>query len=214
MCGRYALHSSPEVLRLQFGLDSVPEFPARYNIAPAASALIVRHGGASLARWGLIPRWAEDPSIGLKLNSARAETLSVKASFRDAYNRRRCLIPANGFYEWKREGAVKQPYYIHPDGAELFAFAGLWETWQGIETFTVITTQANLKMSSIHDRMPVIISPKQYAGWLHGEEGLLRPAAESTICHYPVSVEVNQAANESPALIVPLESEIQKSIFD
>jgi putative SOS response-associated peptidase YedK len=214
MCGRYSLHSNSDVIALQFGLQSVPELAPRYNIAPAAQVLIVKQDGAAIARWGLIPRWAKDPAIGMKLNNARAETLNQKASFRDAYFRRRCLIPASGFYEWKREGELKQPYYIHPAATELFAFAGLWDTWQDIDTFTVITTGANVAMGSIHDRMPVIIAPEQYAGWLHGEEGLLRPAPERSIRCYPVSVAVNRAANESPALIAPLESEVQKSMFD
>jgi putative SOS response-associated peptidase YedK len=204
MCGRYALHSNPDVVALQFGLESVPDFAPRYNIAPTAEALIVKRDGAALARWGFKG----------KMNNARAETLSERAAFREAYLRRRCLVPANGFYEWKREGVVKQPYYIHPAGAELFAFAALWETWRGIDTCTVITTGANATMRSIHDRMPVIIAPDHYAGWLHGEDGLLRPAAEDAIHCYPVSVAVNHAANESPALIAPLRSEVQRSIFD
>ena len=214
MCGRYSLHSNPEVIALQFGLESVPDIAPRYNIAPTADVLVVKPEGAAIARWGLIPRWADDPAIGLKLNNARAETLSGKASFRNAYFRRRCLIPANGFYEWKREGALKQPYYIHPANDELFAFAGLWEKWRDIDTCTVITTEANVTMGSIHDRMPVIIAREHYAGWLHGEEGLLRPPAAAAIRFYPVSPAVNQAANESPALIAPLASRVQKSIFD
>jgi len=204
MCGRYALHSSPGVVALQFGLERVPQFAPRYNIAPTAQVLIVKPEGAALARWGFKGQ----------MHNARAETLSLKLSFRDAYRRRRCLIPANGFYEWKREGALKQPYYVHPAGTELFAFAGLWEIWQDIETCTVITTEANLAMRSIHDRMPVIVAPEHYAGWLYGEDGLLRPAAESALGCYPVSPAVNRAANESPALIAPLGSEIQKGIFD
>ena len=214
MCGRYSLHSNPDVIALQFGLESVPDFAPRYNIAPAAEVLVVKPEGASIARWGLIPRWAKDPTIGLKLNNARAETLSAKGSFRDAYFRRRCLIPANGFYEWKRAGQLKQPYYIRPANDELFAFAGLWETWQGVDTCTVITTEANITMASIHDRMPVIVSREQYAGWLHGEEGLLRPPAPGAIRCYPVSLDVNRSATESPELIAPLPSEIQKSIFN
>lgn len=204
MCGRYSLHSNPQVVALQFGLDAVPDFAPRYNIAPAASALIVRREGGALAHWGLKG----------SLHNARAETLGVKLSFRDAYHRRRCLIPANGFYEWKREGTLKQPYYIHPAQRELFAFAGLWERWQGRDTFTVITIEANFAMRAIHDRMPVIIAPEHYAGWLHGEEGLLRPAPHNAMRSYPVSAAVNRAANESPALIAPLDSEIQKSLFN
>lgn len=214
MCGRYALHSSPDVVALQFGLDSPPEFTPRYNIAPAAELLIVKRDGAALARWGLVPRWAGDSSIGAKLTNARAETLSQKHSFRDAYHRRRCLIPANGFYEWRRQGTLSQPYYVHPADGELFAFAGLWDSWRGTETCTIVTTQANATMRSIHERMPVIIAAEHYAGWLHGEEGLLRPAPAGAIRCYPVSAAVDRAANGSPALIAPLGSEVQKSIFD
>ena len=195
MCGRYALHSAPEVVALQFGLAHVPEFAPRYNIAPAASALVVRPEGAALARWGL---------KGNRHN-ARAETLAAKPSLR-----RRCLVPANGFYEWKREGAFSQPFYVHPAAAALFAFAGLWED----QRFAVITTEANRLIGAIHDRMPVIIAPEQYAGWLHGEEGLLRPAPHGAVRCYPVSAAVNRASSESPALIAPLESAVQKSLFD
>jgi len=196
MCGRYALHSSPEVVALQFGLESLPDFAPRYNIEPITPVLIVKRDGAGLARWGLVPRWSRDASIGAKLINARAETLSEKHSFRDAYHRRRCLIPANGFYEWQRQGAFKQPYCIHPADGELFAFAGLWETWRGSDTCTIVTTEANATLRSIHDRMPVIIAPGHYAGWLHGEEGLLRPAPAGAIRCYP------------------MRSEVQKSIFD
>lgn len=197
MCGRYALHSDPDVVRLQFGLDSLPAFAPGDNIAPTAQVLIVKREGAALARWGLVPRWSSDPAIGAKLINARAETLGVKASFRDAYRRRRCLIPANGFYEWKRQGDVKQPYYVQPADDELFAFAGLWDTWRDSDSCTIITTEANLTMRAVHDRMPVIVAREHYAGWLHGEEGLLRPAPAGTI-----------------RLVAPERSELQKSLFD
>lgn len=196
MCGRYSLHSNPEAVRLQFGLDSAPDFAPRHDIAPMTPVLIVRRNGAALARWGLVPRWSSDAAIGVKLINARAETLGAKPSFRDAYHRRRCLIPANGFYEWKRQGGLKQPYYVHPSHGELFAFAGLWETWRGTATCTIVTTQANATMRSIHERMPVIIAREHYAGWLHGEEGLLRPPPAGAI------------------RCAPLRSEPQKSLFD
>ena len=118
MCGRYALHSNPEVVALMFGLSEVPAYQPRYNIAPASQVLVIRQAGAmrgaALVRWGLVPRWAKDPSIGASMNNARAETVAEKPSFREAYRKRRCLIPANGFYEWKLEHGGKQPYYIHP----------------------------------------------------------------------------------------------------
>ena len=196
MCGRYALQSNSEVVALQFGLESLPDFAPRNDIAPMAPVLIVKREGAALARWGLVPRWSQDAAIGPKLINARAETLAAKHSFRNAYHRRRCLVPASGFYEWKREGKLKQRFYIPPADGELFAFAGLWDTWRGMESCTIVTTEANAAMRSIHERMPVIVAREHYAGWLHGEEGLLRPPPAGAIrCH-------------------PMHSEVQKSLFD
>jgi putative SOS response-associated peptidase YedK len=189
MCARYSLHSSPQVLALQFALDSVPAFAPRHDIAPGASTLIVRPQGAALAHWGL--------KSGVHI--ARAETLPVKLSLREAYHRRRCLIPANGFYEWKGEGASREPYYVRPAGRELFAFAGLWERSQGVESFCVISVEANFAMRAVHERMPVIISPEHYAGWLHGEEGLLRPAPHNAIRCEPLA---------------ELDSDIQRSVLN
>ncbi len=197
MCGRYALHSSPEVVALEFGLDALPEFAPRRDVAPTTPVLVVKRDGSALVRWGFVPRWSSDAAIGAKLINARAETLSAKASFRDAYRRRRCLIPANGFYEWKREGRLAQPYYVRPADGELFAFAGLWDTWRDTETCAIITTEANATMRALHDRMPVIVAREHYAGWLHGEEGLLRPAPAETIRVLP-----------------PERSELQESLFD
>src|ERR1035437_7438553 len=136
MCGRYSLHTSPEVIALYFKLGLVPEFAPRYNIPPSSKVLIVREDNeqgrvADLYRWGLIPSWAKDPAIGNKLANARGETVAEKPSFRNAFKRWRCLIPASGFYEWKALKGRKQPYYIYPKGADLFAFAGLTERWNG-----------------------------------------------------------------------------------
>jgi putative SOS response-associated peptidase YedK len=203
MCGRYALHSNPEVVALLFGLTEVPDYPPRYNIAPTAQVLVIREGGAAMVRWGLVPRWAKDPSMGAKMNNARAETVAEKPSFREAYRKRRCLIPANGFFEWKAEGSVKQPYYIRPSGGALFAFAGLWEQWNDLQTCAVITTEANEKMAAVHERMPVIVSPAEYADWMGGKEGLLRPCPDSAIDVQRVSRTVNNARNEGPGLIEP-----------
>lgn len=204
MCGRYALHASPQVVALQFGLEQVPAFAPCYNIAPGAAALIVKPAGACLAHWGFKGT----------MHNARAETLAVKLSFRAAYHRRRCLVPASGFYEWKRAGTISQPYYVQPSGRPLFAFAGLWETWDDRQAFTLVTTEANATLRAVHDRMPLIIAPEHYAGWLHGEEGLLRPAPPGAIRCHPVSPAVNRAGLDSPALITPLGSEIQRGIFD
>jgi putative SOS response-associated peptidase YedK len=203
MCGRYSLHSNPEVVALLFGLSEIPAYPPRYNIAPTAQVLIIRQNGAAMVRWGLVPRWAKDPSIGAKMNSARAETVAEKPSFREAYRQRRCLIPANGFYEWKAEGGARQPYYVYPSGGALFAFAGLWEQWNDLQTCAIVTTEANEKMAAVHERMPVIVSPAEYSAWLSGEEGLLRPCPAPTIDIRRVSRAVNNARNENPGLIEP-----------
>jgi putative SOS response-associated peptidase YedK len=203
MCGRYALHSSPEVVALAFGLSEVPAFAPRYNIAPASQVLVVRDGGAAFLRWGLVPRWAKDPAIGARMNNARAETVAEKPSFREAFRKRRCLIPANGFYEWKLEAGRKQPYYIHPTGGALFAFAGLWEQWNELQTCAVITTEANASMAAVHERMPVIVSPAEYSAWLAGGEIALRPCPDAAIAIHRVSRAVNNARNEDPRLIEP-----------
>jgi putative SOS response-associated peptidase YedK len=206
MCGRYALHSNPEVVALLFGLSEVPAYLPRYNIAPTSQVLIIRQNEAAMVRWGLVPRWAKDPSMGAKMNNARAETVAEKPSFREAYRKRRCLIPASGFYEWKLEGGKKQPYYIYPSGGALFAFAGLWEQWQDLQTCAIITTDANEKMAAIADRMPVIVSPAEYSAWLAGGEGLLHPCPGSAIDIHRVSRAVNNARNEDARLIEPDDS--------
>jgi putative SOS response-associated peptidase YedK len=201
MCGRYSLHSNPDVIALQFGLDRVPQFVPRYNIAPDMDVLIVRRDGASTARWSQ------------RLKNLRAETVAERPAFRDAYLRRRCLVPANGFYEWKRTGA-KQPWYIRPANDELFAFAALWDKRGELESCSVLTAAANSAVAPIHDRMPVLIAREDYGRWLQGEEGLLRSAPQSALRCYPVGYAVNRAANDSAALIAPLASEIQKGFFD
>src|SRR5688572_31297860 len=212
MCGRYSLHANPEVVSLLFGLSGVPAYQPRYNIAPTMPVLIVREDGAArvsvMVKWGLVPYWAKDPSMGARMNNARAETVATKPSFRDAYRERRCLIPANGFYEWKLENGVKQPYYVYPSGGALFAFAGLWEQWQDLQTCTIITTEANGKMAAVHERMPVIVSPAEYSAWLSGEtyRGVaLLPCPDSAIDIRRVSRAVNNARNEDPRLIEPEE---------
>ena len=203
MCGRYALHSNPEVVALLFGLSEVPAYTPRYNIAPSAQVLIVRQHEAAMVRWGLVPRWAKDPSVGARKNNARAETITQKPSFREAYRKRRCLIPANGFYEWKLENGLKQPYYIYPSGGALFAFAGLWEQWNDLQTCTVITTDSNDKMAAVADRMPVIVSPAEYSNWLSGNEIPLRACPDTAIDIRRVSRAVNNARNDDPRLIEP-----------
>ncbi len=205
MCGRFALHAHPDVVSLQFGLSSLPIFEARYNIAPAARILVVRRDEAaafaSHALWGLVPGWAKLPSLTAKLHQARAETVAEKPAFRDAYRARRCLIPANGFYEWRSEGGARQPYYVHPAKDELFAFAGLWEQWRDLQSCTIVTTGANAKMAAVHGRMPVIVAPGNYAAWLAGAEVSLRPCPEDAIAIRRVGRAVNNARNDAASLL-------------
>ena len=193
MCGRYALHASPEVVALQFGLVEVPQFQPHYNIAPAANALVVRDRRGSLARWGLRG----------KLVNLRAET--VESKFRSSS---RCLVPASGFYEWKTEARRKQPYYFFPADGPLLALAAVYEE----STFSLITTEPNATLRGIHDRMPVIVARGDYAAWLAGAHGLLRPAPDEALQAHPVSMAVNQAANDSPKLIEPVE--LARGLFD
>ena len=193
MCGRYALHAHPDVVALQFGLDAVLDFAPRYNIAPATDILIVRDNRASLARWGLRGRFI----------NLRAET--VQSKFRQSG---RCLVPASGFYEWKQEGRRKQPYYFFPQHEPLFGFAALWEKG----SCSLITTDANAKLRSIHDRMPLILEKDQYQKWLAGDAGLLQSAPQAAIVAHTVGMAVNQAANDSPALVEPVE--LAPGLFD
>lgn len=193
MCGRYALHANPDVVALQFGLDSMPEFRRSYNIAPAAEILIVKPGKASLARWGLRGKFV----------NLRAET--VRAKFRASG---RCLVPASGFYEWKTEGRREQPYYFYPRHEPLFAFAALWER----DTCSLITTEPNAVVRKVHDRMPLIVGRESYAAWFAGDGSLLDSVPEVEMISRPVSVAVNQAANDSPRLIEPVE--LARGLFD
>lgn len=177
MCGRFTLTQSAEEITEFFGLSEVLELTPRYNIAPSQLiAAIIQDKGSQenklkWMRWGLIPSWAKDTRIGYKLINARSETLTEKPSFRNAFKHRRCLIIADGFYEWQKQEKHKQPYYIQLRDKQPFAFAGLWETWQqedekAIISCTIITTEANALMQPIHDRMPVILSPDVYEQWL------------------------------------------------
>jgi putative SOS response-associated peptidase YedK len=207
MCGRFTLAQSPEAVARAFGLDAVPNFPPRYNIAPSQPVgVIVRGQNASkpefrLMGWGLIPFWAKDPSIGAKLINARSETVTEKPSFRAAFKYRRCLIPADGFYEWQKvQGGAKQPFYFSMAGNAVFAFAGLWESWNDIETCTILTTSANSLLQPIHDRMPVILSSEDYGRWLDSNvQGgqvlldLLRSFPDEPMQAVPVSTRVNSA---------------------
>jgi putative SOS response-associated peptidase YedK len=221
MCGRFTLAQSPEAVARAFGLESVPNFPPRYNIAPSQPVgVIVRGQNATkpefrLMGWGLIPFWAKDPSIGAKLINARSETVTEKPSFRAAFKYRRCLIPADGFYEWQKvQGGAKQPFYFSMEGNAVFAFAGLWESWNDIETCTILTTSANSLLQSIHDRMPVILSPEDYRPWLDPTiQGgrvlldLLRPYPDAPMQAIPVGTRVNSAKVDDALCIETLSTD-------
>lgn len=219
MCGRFCLTSTPEAIAEFFGFKVKLHFESRFNISPGQPILVVRqnegHLEPGMLHWGLIPHWAKDPAINYKMINARSETVAEKPSFRSAYKSRRCLIPADGFYEWKKEGTQKQPYYFHRTDNQFFCFAGLWEYWsntsagQDIASCTIITTKANQLMQPIHHRMPVVVSPDYYKNWLSGSIGVELfgtddwPEFES----YPVSTYVNNAHHEGPDCINPPEQE-------
>ena len=216
MCGRYELHTHPAALALAFGLPYPPEIGPRYNIAPTQDVPVVRvsaSGERELAqvRWGLVPRWAKDPSIGSRMINARAETLAEKPAFRTAVRRHRCLVPADGFYEWKViPGAGKQPLHIGMKDRTPFALAGLTERWlspegQVLDTCAIVTTQANALLSPMHDRMPLIIAPRDYERWLDAAvddvSDLFAPYPAEAMAYYPVSMRVNAVRNDDPSLI-------------
>lgn len=217
MCGRFTLRASnPELAKLLGIPDAWPGYRPRYNIAPTQSVAAVREhdGKRELAwlRWGLIPHWAKDAKIGASLTNARADTVATKPSFRTAFKRRRCLIPADGFYEWKTEGKKKRPFFIHRRDDRPFAFAGLWESWTDpaglpVETCSLITTDANALMQPIHNRMPVILHPADFGDWLVNAERapeLLRQYPAEEMEAVEVDPLVNNWRHESPDCVVPL----------
>ncbi|MDP1587592.1 MAG: SOS response-associated peptidase [Prosthecobacter sp.] len=223
MCGRYATKSGADIERVFNAKSDSPEslMKPRFNAAPTQLLPVIR--GASMRelaalRWGLVPSWAKDPSIGAKMINARGETVAEKPSFRAAFKRRRCLVPMAGFYEWKKTPTGKVPYYIQLMNAEQFAVAGLWEHWPGgggvepIESYTVITTEANTMMRSLHDRMPVILPPECWDAWLDPEysdatdlQAMLVPYPSDEMRAYPVSTRVNSPRNEGEDLVQPAE---------
>lgn len=220
MCGRYSITSAPEAIRRLFRYPEQPNFPPRYNIAPTQPVPIVRwaEGGPhfALVRWGLIPSWVKDPKTFTLLINARGESVNEKPAFRNAMKRRRCLFPADGFYEWKGEAGAKRAYYARSASGEPLAFAGLWETWTGpngeeMDTAAIVTTDANKTLAAIHNRMPAIIPPEAFDLWLDTDRvdaktaaALIAPAPESVMEVYEVSTAVNRVANDTPALIEPV----------
>lgn len=211
MCGRYAQSASPKGIKQTFGLDRVPEFPKRFNIAPSQMAPVIRLDDSGrlqceMMRWGLIPHWAKDEKIGNHTINARIETASGKPAFRDAWKRRRCIIPATGFYEWKVQNG-KQPYFIHRKDGQPFGFAGLWEFWKNPEgelhTYTIMTTDADDFMKPIHDRMPVMVPADRSEGWLLYTQGSEVSYTPEDMEMYPVSTYVNKPSNDGPECTVP-----------
>ena len=225
MCGRYTLHHTPKEIAERFGVEPVEELLApRYNVAPSQIVPVIRRAqpGEDLrkmagCKWGLIPYWAKDPKIGNNLINAKAETISEKPSFKQAFAKRRCLIPADGFFEWQKRGkAPSQPIYIRRRDGGLFAFAGLWEGWktpegETVETCTIITVEPNELISTIHHRMAAILKPDDEAMWIDPKSGvddllrLLRPYESNELEAVPVSRAVNSPTRDDPALIAPVE---------
>ncbi|MCB9009711.1 MAG: SOS response-associated peptidase [Ardenticatenaceae bacterium] len=225
MCGRFALMTSTEQLAMQFdvpetAVNALPPSVPRYNIAPTQPVAAIRlaeNGQREFTffRWGLVPSWAKDLNIGSRMINARSETVAEKPSFRTAFKRRRCLIPADGFYEWQKQGSGKQPMFIRPVAERPFALAGLWEVWRdpdgsALQTCTILTTTPNELMAPIHNRMPVIVEPEDFDLWLNPEPNpeqglhLLRPYPAEKMTAYPVSTTVNNPRNDVPDCIQPL----------
>ncbi len=216
MCGRFFLDAQAGEIIEHYQMPPPDLFTARYNIAPTTPVLALDANKFDLYRWGLIPAWAKDVTIGNRMFNARAETVAEKPSFRNAYRRRRCLVPANGFYEWRLENGRKQPYCCHIEN-RLFSLAGIWEHWQDadgneIQSCAIITTEASGAMAELHQRMPVYIAPEDYSTWLDcaGEDTreadrLLRETAPDYE-YYAVGTAVGNSRNEGPDLIKPLEA--------
>ncbi|MCC6948182.1 MAG: SOS response-associated peptidase [Bradyrhizobiaceae bacterium] len=220
MCGRFVIKSSPEEIRRLFGYVEQPNFPPRYNIAPTQPVPIVHqeHGLRHflLVRWGLIPSWVKDPKQFSLLINARLEGITTKPSFRAAMRRRRCLVPADGFYEWKKEANGKRPHFIRARVGGPFAFAGLWETWVDrdggeIDTAAIVTCDANATLAPIHKRMPVIVPPEHFEAWLDcdhvkAEEAaaLVGPAPDDLLEACEISTRVNAVKNDGPENIEPV----------
>lgn len=229
MCGRFTLITPAEALAEQFQLFEIPSLAPRYNIAPTQPVAAVRRVPGDgqrelvLLRWGLVPFWAKDPGIGARMINARSETVAEKPAFRAAFRRRRCLVPADGFYEWRRLERGKQPFYVRLRDERPFAFAGLWERWEGpdetaIDSCTLLTTEPNDLIRPVHSRMPVILSPKDYDLWLDPGvqkaellQPLLRPYPSEGMLAYPISTWVNKPKNDSPRCIEPL-TQSQKTL--
>jgi putative SOS response-associated peptidase YedK len=217
MCGRFAQRTDPKRLAREFKLGEVPEIEPRYNIAPTQDILGVIEAAdgreMKFFKWGLIPSWAKDTAMGARLINARSETVEEKPAFREAFKKRRCIIPADGFYEWQKTEGRKQPFFFQMHDERPFGFAGLWERWQGsagqlIESCTILTTEANEALRPVHDRMPVILHSDDYELWLDEDvrqrerlKDLLRPFPSSEMMSHPVSAAINSPRNQGATLI-------------
>jgi len=231
VCGRFTLTSTPEALAERFGLDAPPAATARYNIAPGQDVLVVRQqeGAAREAawlHWGLVPPWSEPRDTGARRINARVESVAEKPSFRDAFRARRCLVPADGFYEWADHGGVRQPFHVALPGGALFAFAGVWERRrdaQGgcLESCAILTQDAAPALRALHDRMPVVLPASAYAAWLDPApqqvdplRELLRDAGDPGFRMHAVSTRVNHPRFDDPACLVPVPAAPrQESLF-
>ena len=217
MCGRYAQRTDPKRLAREFKVAEVPEVEPRYNIAPTQAILGVVESAdgreMKFYKWGLVPSWAKDKSIGARLINARSETIQEKPSFREAFKKRRCIIPADGFYEWQRTDGKKQPFFFRMQDERPFGFAGLWDRWEGtggevIHSCTILTTEANEVLRPVHDRMPVILHASDYELWLDGDvrkhnlvKELLQPYPAGEMIRYPVSMAINSVSRQGAELI-------------
>lgn len=217
MCGRFAQRSDPKRLAKEFKVADMPEVEPRYNIAPTQVILgvLASEDGREMKffKWGLIPSWAKDTAMGARLINARSETVEEKPAFREAFKKRRCIIPADGFYEWQRTDGKKQPFFFQMRDERPFGFAGLWERWQGvggeaIESCTILTTEANEVLRPVHDRMPVILHSDDYELWLDEDmrkrellKDLLRPYPAEEMVSHPVSTAINSPHNQGATLI-------------
>ncbi len=221
MCGRYMIVSNTEALRRLFRFAELPNLQSRYNVAPTQDVPAIRLGDdgqthLDMLRWGLVPSWAKEVKIGYKMINARAETVAEKPAFRTAFRKRRCLILADGFYEWRIEQGGRQPYLIRMADRSPFAFAGLWESWKNpesgetVESCTIIVTEANELVAQIHDRMPVILAPNDHDPWLYGDperddlRALFGPYPAKIMSASPVSKAVNNVRNDEASLIEPV----------
>jgi len=218
VCGRYAFALARARATEHLGLAACADYAPRWNIPPGTDIPVIRLSPEGdrvlhLLRWGLVPHWARDPSLGARLNNARAESAAVKPAFRDAFRRRRCLIPADGFYEWQASGGIKQPYYISAADGQPLALGGLWESWRTPEgevlrTCAILTTGPNGLMKPIHDRMPVILPPQAWGDWLaapaNAIQALLAPCPEDWLRAWPVDRRVSRASEDGPHLTRPL----------